>query len=74
MARTVRERVKLAFKSRKRPLSDERLHNHPLLRRELGSTVRTRRKEWLNQGKLAFIGLGLNSRGRAVSLFRWVGR
>lgn len=74
MRKTVRERVKLAFKSRKLPLTDERLHNHPLLRRELGSTVRTRRKEWEDAGKVQLVGLALNSRGRAVSAYVWTGR
>lgn len=74
MPKTVSERVRLAFKSRKRPLSDERLHNHPLLRRELGSTVRTRRKEWQDAGRLQVAGLDVNSRGRVVTTYRWYGR
>ena len=74
MGRTVSQRVRLAFKSRKRPLTDERLHNHPLLRTELGSTVRTRRKELQDQGKVRFHGFDLNSRGRLVRAYRWHGR
>lgn len=66
---TVREKVESAFNNGKQ-LTDAQLHRRASLRDYPGSTVRTRRKELVDDGVLEFAGITTSPRGRTMSLWR----